>query len=183
MSIRTKEEFENIMQPIIAGILDFESKNVRIGWPTYGAPTGKIIENIVYLKGVPIDDDINRQIETEFEVSSPGLLQTDSATRVMSIQLTAYGPKAYDNLKLINLAIFDQSVLELLALQEIFLIPDIVEPRRLPEKFQDQWWERADSELRFNEVISREKNIGEIKSAEVVVYQENGDTTAIEISE
>jgi hypothetical protein len=75
------------------------------------------------------------------------------------------------------MAMFDDDYRYELAAEKIYLVTDVEEIRRTPENFQGQWWERADMQLKFNELIIIEKQINSVDSVEVEANQENNDLT------
>jgi hypothetical protein len=173
------------MQPIIVGILGWGStpNNVRIGWQLTGAPGFKITDNKVFITATPVDHQINRQHDIIVENSSPGVNLSTGFTRVMALNVIAYGENAMTNIQAIKLGMFHQSVRMTLALEDIYYIPDSAEPRRVPELFQIQWWERADMELRFNELLTDDQAVNEIDSVDVTIDEENGATTEFTINQ
>jgi hypothetical protein len=188
MPIRTIIEFEDIMQPLIVRALGWDisspdkSNDVRIGWQTEGAPAFGVNDNVVFINATPVDHQINRQHDVLLENSSPDLLQTKSFTRVMAINLVAYGSDCISNLMAIKMAMFDDDYRYELAAEKIYLVADIEEPRRMPEQFQNQWWERGDMQLKFNELIIIEKQINSVNSVGVEEHQENNDLTEFTIN-
>jgi hypothetical protein len=185
MSIRTTAEFEDIMQPIIVSALGWtgdDIENVRIGWPIDGAPGWGIDENIIFITATPVDHLINRQHDVLIENSSPDLVATHSLTRVMVVNFVAYGPEATLNLEKIHLAMFYDSVRFSLKDEEIYFVPDNPSARRLPERFQARWWNRADMQLRFNEKLTDEENINAIDSVDVSIDQENDSLTEFTVN-
>jgi len=176
MSIRTVVEFEDIMQPLIVSILGWSltPNNVRIGWQTEGAPAFKITDNMIFLTASPIDNRINREHNILLEESSPDLLMTKGYTRIMELSVVAYGSNALLNLDKIIFGMFSDSVRASLKQNDIYLVPDVAAPRRLPELFQAQWWERADMKLQFSELLTDETNINVVRSVHVEVQNKDG---------
>lgn len=183
MTIRSISEFEDIIQPLFVRALGWDisspdkSNDVRIGWQTEGAPAFGVNDNVVFITAVPVDNQINRQHDILLENSSSDLLQTKGFTRVMAINVIAYGSDCVSNLLTIKMAMFDDDYRYELAAEKIYLVTDVEEARRTPENFQGQWWERADMQLKFNELIIIEKQINSVDSVEVEANQENNDLT------
>jgi hypothetical protein len=179
MPIRTIIEFEDIMQPLIVRALGWDisspdkSNDVRIGWQTEGVPTFGVNDNVVFITATPVDHQINRHHDLLLGNSSPDLLQTKSFTRVMAINVVAYGSDCISNLMAIKMAMFDDDYRTELAAEEIYLVPDIEEPRRMPEQFQNQWWERGDMQLKFNELLMENKQINGVDSVDVTIDNSN----------
>lgn len=176
MSIRTVVEFEDIMQVSIVSILEWQTtpNNVRIGWQTDGAPAFKITDNMIFLTASPVDNQINRQHNIQLEESSPDLLMAKGYTRIMELSVVAYGSNALLNLDKIIFGMFSDSVRASLKAYDIYLVPDVVAPRRMPELFQAQWWERADMKLQFSELLTDETNINVVRSVDVEIQNKDG---------
>ena len=143
---------------------------VRVSWPTTGAPAWKITEDVTFIRIIEADDKYNRQRENKFIG-----LDTDNGTnltrytRVMEVFWTLYGSTSFANAQAIRDRLFYQEYHDILAQSNLYLIPDIVSPVRMPELFQGQWWERVDMSMRFNELIQRGLTIPYIKSAEITI--------------
>jgi hypothetical protein len=176
MSLRTIVEFEDIMQPIIVDLLDWSltPNNVRVGWQTGSAPAFKITDNVVFITATPVDHLYNRQHDELIEEGSPDLIISRGFTRVMALNIIAYGSEAVTNLQKIQLGMFYNNVRNLLHAEEIYYIPDTPEVRRVPEEFQNQWWERADIQLRFNELLTDEQTVYGVDSVGVTVSDKDG---------
>lgn len=148
---------------------------VRVSWPTTGAPAWKITDNVVFIRTTEEDDPINIQREDRYyDVGSPVVLNHDTSyTRVIALGLISYGPSSWNNMRIIRDKMFNQEFRDVLALSNVFLIPDAYTPRRLPELFGGNWWERVDMDLAFNEKVIINREVPYIESAEIVVV--NGD--------
>jgi hypothetical protein len=181
MSLRTIKEFEDIMQPIIGSLLGWSSedirKNVRIGWQLDGPPAFKITDNVVFITATPVDDPYNRQHDVLIEAGSPDLAIATGMTRVTALNVIAYGPDAMSNLQAVKIGMFYPATRNTLTLEEIYLISDVVEAKRVPESFQGRWWERGDMQLRFNELLIDTQQQNEIDSVEVSIDEEDRAAT------
>ena len=155
---------------------------VRVSWPTGGAPAWKITEDIAFLQVSEVDNPYNRQRDVNMlAVDANNAAQLTQFTRVMGISWVLYGPNSFENAQAIRDKMFYQRIHDVLAEQNIYLIPDITSPRRVPELFESQWWERVDLSMRFNEFIQRDLEVPYIKSSEITVSAGNGISSIIEI--
>ena len=145
---------------------------VRISWPTGGAPSWKNTEDICFLRIVEKDDEYNRQREAKFDAAR--LNQITTYTRVIEVSFVFYGPNSFDHAQTVRDQIFYQKNHDTLALQNIYLIPDIHSPKRAPELFQGNWWERTDMSMDFNELIVRNSALNSATSVAVDLYDDNG---------
>ena len=181
---KTIEELEEIFRSLTVSMLGTSpTPDVRISWPEDGAPAWKITENVTFLQVIEKDDRINRQRDESFIASSPDseVIRVNEYTRVIQISWTFYGPDSYENSQLVRDGLFLQEYHDVLADDEIYLIPDIAAPRRAPELFQGRWWKRCDMAASFNEKIRKETTVNTIESAEMVVNDYSGivaDVTA-----
>jgi hypothetical protein len=150
--------------------------HVRVDWPTGGAPSWKVTEDIAFIQVAEDDDPVNRQREVENTDTVDDLVLNEKTTytRVVSLNLIFYGPNSFENAQTVRDGVFRDTYRFLLTQEKIYLIPDIVSPRRAPEQFASQWWERVDLELRFNEGIEKNLGISTIESAEILIYNEEG---------
>lgn len=147
---------------------------VRIAWPTGGAPSWGISEDVVFLRITPQDDKLAREqniIYTENEDDKAYIKKQTGYTRVHKINWTLYGPNSYDNADIIRYSIFDYEYSKKLKNKKLFLITDVPMPVRLPELYNGQWWERTDFSATFNEAVIRENVEPFIRSADIRIIE------------
>lgn len=156
---------------------------VRVAWPTYGAPAWKITEDIAFIHVTEEDEPINRQREVAYTESGLYTLDEEvSYTRVIGLNIIFYGPTSFHNAQLVRDGVFREKYRRVLSQNKIFLIPDIVAPRRAPEPFQSQWWERTDLDLAFNEKIKKTDEISIIEIADIVLVTDTGKEEEITVT-
>ena len=158
---------------------------VRVAWPTYGAPAWKVSEDVTFIHVTEEDEPINRQREFVYTESLLGETLLDeevSYTRVIGLNLIFYGPTSFHNAQLVRDGVFRETYRRVLSQNKIFLIPDIVAPRRAPEPFQSQWWERTDLDLTFNEKIKKTDEISIIEIADIIVVTDTGQEEEITVT-
>ena len=169
----TLQEFEDLMQGAVVSILGWDAispskeNDVRISWPKQGAPAMGIDDDIVFLRVNEQGGEYSRMRESFVIDSSPGLLETVSFTRIMEVFCIIYGPNSFDNAQTIRNGMFRQSIKESLAEEKVHLVPEIIAPRRVPELFAGQWWDRCDMRLVFNELIKHEYESEYIETADI----------------
>jgi hypothetical protein len=155
------------------------SMPVRIAWPTTGSPAWKITEDVVFLLIAPVDQPINRQRHVTYkDKDTETATQTMERTRVIGVNWVLYGPNSFYNADRIRESLFGA---ELLSKSNIYLVPDIAEPRRAPELFEGRWWERVDLLANFNEYIKTETDVKYIESADITINRENGGVTIVKL--
>lgn len=187
--ITTLDELEDILWEELMSILGYEIDNpawsinppVRRSWQQQGQPGWSINDDILFFKifdesgqdiTIPVDTIINNDLAEDIQISK-------GQTRVLRVNLIAYGPNSYDNL--INIRnYFHANRSEILKENKIYLIPSSDVPLRMPELFLQQWWERADLNLRFNCLMTYTAQINEIKTVPLNVYGNASGETVIE---
>jgi hypothetical protein len=156
---------------------------VRVAWPTGGAPSWKIAEDICFLQIMEVDSQYNRQRDVIL-----GTKDTDNAngstsyTRVMQVNFILYGPNSFQNAQTIRDQMFFVENLFTLAKNNVYPIPDISAPRRAPELYEGQWWGRTDLSITFNELIIVEQTIPYLKSADITIEDSERIEKEIEIT-
>ena len=170
---------------IVAMIGGSPAIDVRRSWPAGGAPAWGITDDVIFFNESEDDNPINRQ--RDVVVSNRGspytddLNQASAYTRYLRVGFVFYGPNSLGNSQVVRDFMFYQTHRETLAKNNIYLIPDTVAPKRAPEIFQGQWWERVDMSMNFNELVIRNLTIPAITSAEVIVYDEDGQVADVTI--
>jgi hypothetical protein len=172
---------------------------VRVGWQTTGQPFENVADDICYLRAVEDDDPYNRVRDvkifaTEYDEGLyneggyggggyvGGYTQVTTYTRVWRVSWTLYGPNSFDRARMLRSALFSQSSHDLLAGSNLYFVTDVSAPRRVPEYFNGQWWERMDFEAQFNEAVSEVQAMTTVSTVEVIVENANrivADITAI----
>ena len=188
-TINTLQQLNILFQNLIINILGFEKtgspaaysetafKAVRISWPTTGAPSWKITDDVSFIKVAEQDDNYNRLRESKYENitgDTENIASETWYTRVIGLDLVLYGPNSWANAMLIRDSIYKYESQTTLKDSNLHLIPDISSPVRFPELFSSQWWERVDLSMRFNELVIREDNIPFIESVEVIIGTDLG---------
>lgn len=184
-------EIEDFFQSITCQMLGLDmtkpenQDKVRIAWPTGGAPSWKIDEDVAFLRVTPIDDRVARTLNIIYntnDVDNEYLTKKTGYTRVHKIDFTLYGPNSYDNADLIRYSLLDPHLLKSeFKAKNLFVIPDIPMPTRLPELYNGQWWERTDFSVTFNEGVIREQQTPFIKSVDIELVTNKGQTIDIPI--
>lgn len=106
--ITTLDELEDILWEELMSILGYEIDNpawsinppVRRSWQQQGQPGWGINDDILFFKifdesgqdiTIPVDTTINNDLAEDIQISK-------GQTRVLRVNLIAYGPNSYDNL-------------------------------------------------------------------------------------
>jgi len=178
--ILSLKQIEEIFQEITSRITGLESeKNVRLSWPTYGAPGWKIDEDIVFVKVLTVPDAYSQQREDVYYRDSLELIDSvqieSSYTRVHLAQWTFYGPNSYDLAEALKSGFYSPEIKEALMAHSLFFILDVQQPVRAPELYNGQWWERVDFEAKFNEHVSNFSSVSSIIEVDLRVQVKADD--------
>ncbi len=170
--VLTREELENTFQALIVSLLPGvdPNKGVRLTWPQEGQPGFEVTDSVVFLRVGFAPDPYTRLLELTYSAGSATTVAvSQNYTLVISLDLTFYGPGAFENADAVRAALFLPATAQVLAAQNLALVTDVPPPRRAPELFNGQWWERVDLSARFNEGVSRPSTVAAIASAPVTL--------------
>lgn len=205
----TPNLIQSLMQIVTMNILGLDpsaaasAQTVRVGWQAQGQPAQQITEDIIYIRCVEEDDEYNRirDLEIADVLPEPATLVqlTSIYTRVWRTFWTIYGPSSFDNARAIRSALLTQNVHDMFlgayntygqipsgeggfggGTVNIYLVTDMAAPRRVPELFDGQWWERVDFDCQFNEQVNETTTVNAVESTEVILETNTGvvrDTT------
>ncbi len=149
---------------------------VRIEWQTTGSPDWSITDDMTFLHAVP-DPLPQYLIRNLFSTpTQTGANQTQWYQRRWTASWTLYGPNATDRATLLHSLLLSEFARGLLATSGLGLNPTFDLPRRVPELFGNQWWERADLSASFLEVVSFAESTGTVAVVPLVF---NGVTTDV----
>jgi hypothetical protein len=150
-------------------------RKVRVSWPQGGQPDWKIDENVAFLRITWADDVYDRLRETKDFLNDDQLTITRATyyTRVWHVEYVIYGPDCIDFARRLVSALFLDDIHDQFAENNLYLVTDIPTPRRVPELFNSEWWNRVDFAADFNEAVIETRVINRVTSAEVKVYNED----------
>lgn len=162
---------------------------VRVGWQQQGQPAFKINEDTCVLTAYPENDDYSRVRDALTAVNDSADTDTLNMeyTQVWRIHWTLYGPNAYDRARLIVSSMSLDWVHDYLAappspgLNPIYALASWDRPKYVPENFQGQWWQRADVDLKFNELVLEATTVSTALSATIILNTDNGQTETVVI--
>ena len=145
---------------------------VRIGWQTEGQPGWLITDDVVTIEAQLVEDRISEQRNrTDAPNDSQTLMRTTQYTRVWRIDFSLYGPNSFDHARLIQSALLLGWVHDVFAQQYLWMLPNLKIPRRIPELFDEQWWERSDFSVRFYEGVIETVTVPLMRSVDVILHQ------------
>lgn len=147
-------------------------KRVRVAWPAVGAPAWKREQDVTFLQVDYSDEQITRQMDVEYSaIDDDNANRAMSYTRVLLVSWIFYGPASFGDADLIRSSLFKPAYKEALAVLNMALVTDVPMPKRMPELFGGQWWERTNFQARFNERVTREAEVPYLQSAEVTILE------------
>ncbi len=164
-------------------------RGVRNTFPQQGQPGWLVNDDVVFIDIHPVDDeyallrDITYGAQEPVSGEQPAADYSTSYTRVMQVTWVCYGPNSFDIADKIRFGILSQESLASLAALEVAPLTAIPSPRRAPELFDGQWWERSDIQCRFNVLTTRTETVPFLEAADIEVYTEKGLYATIEIEE
>lgn len=145
---------------------------VRMAWPSEGAPAWQRTDDVAFLRINNFEDPITMQRDIEYQnYDVDNANQIVSYTRVHQVQWVLYGPNSFDNAEKIKNALFRQDIKKQYNALNLYLVLDIVPPIRLPEPFNNQWWERTDFTAKFNEKIEVSATVPYLKSVDIILVK------------
>lgn len=157
---------------------------VRVSWPSGGAPAWAITEDIAFVRVIERDDPYNvqRHVKNKLHTLSHCNLET-TFTRVLEVNWIFYGPNSYDSISALRDHLYYQEQHDLLAQSNVYLIPRNITPRRFPELFQGQWWDRSDMTVTFNEKVVRNLAVPYIQTAEITIQRDDVTEAIAEVTD
>lgn len=127
----------------------YERPPVRRSWSTMGQPDWSFEEDVLFFQCAFIDgQDVSQPLFDFWQDSGEDLNRHQEQTRVLQVQMIAYGPNGATNLDNIRTAIYNG--VPLLRNADVYVVPGNEAPKYAPELFQARWWRRADMTLTFN---------------------------------
>jgi len=148
---------------------------VRIDWPTPGAPAWAITEDKAFIRAVEVPDEYNTAHEVQpISISGRTYPENTIYTRVWQVDLIFYGPNSFDHSRQVKDCCFQDFLRDTLETSNLYLESVIGTPRRTPELFQNQWWERSGFSIRMNEQVTDSLTKNAVQSVEVALQSPAG---------
>ena len=175
-------DVKNEDQTLAAAAMAAATLEIQMSWPTAGAPGWGITDNRTFLQVLYENDDYSQQryyTYTNKKDSSGNLIspltanQEMAMTNVLRVNWVVYGPTSYDRAFTLWSRIYDPSVTLWTSKNKIYLIPNLQAPKRSPELFAAQWWERVDLNAQFNATVIINTDAPFIQSVDISI---GGDT-------
>lgn len=176
---RTKDQMNVLWQDLVLQMLGITPagpddsaaySQVRLTWPTDGQPDWPLNFDVCFVETVTEADSYDQIMEHNI-VPNDDTTYTLAIvyTRVWRVRLVAYGPNSGDRLRQTKTCMTLDFVHDTLAESNIYLIFELGTPRRNPELFTNDWWERWDFSVRMNEQVTDTLVLPTMASVEVVL--------------
>lgn len=146
----------------------YERPPVRRSWPTMGQPDWGYNEDVLFFQLTFLDgQDVSQPLHDFWQDAGEDLTRHQEQTRVLQVQMIAYGPHGAANLDNIRTTIYNGMLL--LRQAGVYVVPGNEAPRYAPELFQARWWRRADMTMIFNVAKSYDTEVKTITSVPVTI--------------
>jgi hypothetical protein len=189
-TILTLEQLENFFQLLTCSALGIplwdntdpenpipiNQDRIRLAWPEDGAPGWPITANVGFIRVTNVDDEFTKLRNAE-QVAG------NQATAYYTNHLVSwvfYGPSSYDDAETLRNSLYSQGMISLMTAQNLAMIPEFEAIMRAPELFNGQWFPRVDWQAKFQERIIREDTIPTLLSADIKIYDEQGEVKEID---
>ena len=184
-TILTLAEIGKLFYDLSVSMIGGTSPDVRLSWPTGGAPAFKVTDNVAFIRVYDAGSTISNQqdVEYDYTASPEGYSETTSYTRTLMVNWIFYGSSSWDNAIKVRNGIFNQTHRNTLSILNVYPIPDIKPPQRIPELWMSQWYERVDLSISFNELVKIVKEVNYIEEVPIAVYDRNGLPVEMTVTE
>jgi hypothetical protein len=149
---------------------------VRLDWAAEGQPGFTIGNDYCFLRCVERDDPYNRIRENGplTLINENTFSQITTWTRCWDVTWELWGPNSTTRGNWIRDGIQLDWASDILAGSNLFSVPDIARIERVPQNFQDQWWETAYLTCEFNEFVTQTLTTQAGASVELIVSDPSG---------
>ncbi|MGM9572349.1 MAG: hypothetical protein ACI3ZR_09060 [bacterium] len=170
---------ENLMADLVSKILGGQIKenNIRFNYSLNGQPGFKSCDDTVFIRVAEKEEEITRQrdIVYGYDSEKDTVIKQAARTRVWETAFIIYGPNAHSFATQIKDGVLLQNIKFFTAKNNFYLLPYMANPKRAPELFAGQWWNRWDLTLTWNELYKPEpEDVGRI--IEVPLYTKSENT-------
>ncbi len=182
--ILTREEIGELFYDLTVAMLwSSPLPDVRLSWPTGGAPAFRVSNNVIFLKAFDVPGSLTSQRESVYlqEGSPEASNMAVSYTRQLEVSWIFYGSSSWSDATSVRNKIFYQEHHDTLARKNIFLIPNFNPPRRVPELWQGQWYERMDLTMNFNELVVINEPVPSLETVEIGLFDKDGRIMTVDI--
>jgi hypothetical protein len=173
LTLKNIEEYIWTLETTLLGYDPTNSANaskVRRTWNPQGQPAFAITDNVAFFRVSPAPDEISLAKNAQYsDLNTTTSNRNVQYTRVHEIQFTFYGPLSYDNADKVQAGLFLQSSKEYMAKKNLYLMTNIDTPVRVPELYNEQWWDRTDFRATYYENVIRTGTVSLINSFQITM--------------
>lgn len=183
MAIRTITEYESLIWDSLVEMLGLDpdapetQDRIRTTWSEPGQPGFTIDSNIIFYRVLTGGDPYDQKL---YSVQGDNSSYTEY-TRAITLQMTAYGETAADDLEQIRASFIGNYGILNLAQEKIFPVINPSSVIRLPELFEGQYWNRADFNIILYAWENTELAIPKIESAEITIIADDDERRVINV--
>lgn len=157
--------------------LDPSKGEIRVAYADEPAPSWKHTDNVVAFYVNPVE---NTYAEDYFETlennQNDGLDRKTTFTDVVEFRISCYGPRSREFAKKIQVYIQKSDYRIDLSRIGAYPVLKSPSPRYVPYEYNKQWWQRTDLELTFNVKTVFTDTTNFIKSVNISVITDKGET-------
>lgn len=186
-SALTAQQMNQLFQTLTCGMLSInppDLSQVRVDWQTEGQPfTVNPAQDGCFLSCVTTDEAYARVRDQLLSQNGATVQENWTYTRPWRVGWVLYGPNSMDRARAIWSGTFMDYFSDQLSLSGLYLLNDPAVPRRLPEQFNAQWWDRSDFSIDLYEQVTETIQDSVATSVEVKVYDNSGQVADFTVQE
>ena len=156
--------------------LDPDKGEIRVAYAEEPAPSWKHTDNVVAFYINPIQNEYAEDYFETLETTEDKLTRETAFTDVVQIVVSCYGPKSREFAKKIQVYIQKSDYRIFMARIGAYPVLKSPSPRYVPYEYNKQWWQRTDLELTFNVKTIFTDTTNFIKSVNISVITDKGET-------
>jgi hypothetical protein len=166
-------QIEQELVRVIEAITGIANANIRISYQTSGMPSIDANTDYCFISLSFFDNNYTKPIKTDFDGEQE--IETYSGQRGIVANLVFYGNNAFDYASKVRVLTKDSSYMKTLRRNDIYLICDTSEPRRVPILLNQQWYNQVFLDLRFYQKIMYNVNRNAIESVEIHLISDHNE--------
>lgn len=165
-----KLQIEQEIVRIIEAITGIQNSNIRISYQTTGMPFTDADTDYCFVSLNFFDNNYTKPIATKFDGVNE--IETYIGQRGITANLVFYGLNAFENATKVRILTKDEYIMKNLRKNDVYMICDTAEPKRVPILINQQWYEQVYLDLRFYQKIMYNTDRHYIDSAEIKVIDD-----------
>lgn len=166
-----KLQIEQEIVRIIQGITGIANSNIRISYQTTGMPFIEDNTDYCFVSLSFFDTVYTKPIAVKFNAINE--VETYEGQRGIVANLVFYGNNAFENASKVRVLSKDTYRMKNLRRNDVYLIADTAEPRRVPVLINQQWYDQVYLDLRFYQKLLYNTDRHYINSVEVNVISDH----------